>query len=689
MRAAAPFDVKSFLSGVPVAALLCACPASRACGPDFPNSYLCESADGVASLPTLGFAFELRRMLPADGTVSRAGADQDKAADAERGEVRECLVAAGLASGQVEACVASYDRHRPCAQLPAEFHLYARGANAWARGDTAQSIQAWNELLALPQKDRHYRTVWSAYMLGRALMETRPGQARAAFEYAREAAAHGFADSQGLAAASLGWEARSLLLSDAYNEAIHLYLAQFTLGEPTALPSLQRTVRYAFLGEAADPGAAGAPLRLVPPCGSLGRLARDRQARGVVAAWFLSRGGPYAPWGEGEEKQLRRWIDVLHETRDLGADEAGQWAYACYQCGLWDDARRFASAAPSDGALGEWVRAMLLLRDGFVDEAAAHLANAARAFPRDADQDFSEEVAGAPDAPWSALHGVEGVLALSRDHFTDALRIFLESEHWADAAFVAERVLSLEELLSFVQAEAPAARMPAASPRETAANQLRYLLARRLVRAGRFDQARAFFPDEVLRIYDPYVAAVRAGFDAARPADARAASLWAAAEAIHEHGMEIMGTELEPDYSIWDGNFQWPDIGAERYAGVSRDPYASGHYIWADTAAKARVLAPSDAELRRVFSRVPPSRRFHYRARASELAWLAAGLLPNNDARTACILDTAGRWIAKGSPQEADLFYKALVVRCPETPEGRRASKAHWFGPEAATGDIP
>jgi len=91
------------------------------------------------------------------------------------------------------------------------------------------------------------------------------------------------------------------------------------------------------------------------------------------------------------------------------------------------------------------------------------------------------------------------------------------------------------------------------------------------------------------------------------------------------------------------------------------------------------VMTPSDAGLRRA-SVVQPKQRFHYRARAAELAWLAAGLLPNDDQQTALILDTAGRWLAKRSPEDANLFYRSLVVRCPHTELGRAAQAAHWFG---------
>jgi hypothetical protein len=700
--------VKSFPLCSALAALLLLRPASRACGPDFPNSYLANSLEEIATLPSLNFASELGRLLPANGgpatPTAVAGEPYDPRA-AEIGEVREALLAAGLSMEEAEVSLRNYDRHSPCAGLPREFHLYARGANAWISGNPGEAVTAWRELLALPERDRRYRTVWAAYMLGRALYVSDPRAARDAFHLAREAAARGFPDSQRLSTAGLGWEARSYLVKAAYDEALRLYLRQFQVGDAAALSSLQRTVRYAFVGEEGS-GEGNRPSKeedaddrrtgtyfVAPPCGSLWYLARDRQLRGVVTAWFVSRGGPYGTWGQDESKQLRRWIDALQQAKDLTADEAELWAFACYQCGYWEDAGRFASAASPDGPSGEWVRAMLLLRGGFVDDAAKHLANAAKAFPKDSPPEDRLDEYEFLDSPWARLQGVEGVLALRRDRYSDALRIFLRAGHWADAAFVAERILTLDELVAFVRAEVPAATEPQKQASNwdsdgtraaTSDNDLRFLLARRLVRANRFNEARDYFPKAVRAYYDPYIDDIRKGLDPSRPPEERAGCLWAAAQVIHGHGMEILGTELEPDYAIWDGDFQWPGLWDARYADVTYDPYSSAHFARRAGASSPGILAPTDGELQRAFSHLPPARRFHYGSRATELAWLAAGLLPNDDERTASILDRAGHWIAGRSPEEADLFYKSLVIRCPNTTLGREARAAHWFPRNAA-----
>jgi hypothetical protein len=244
--------VKTFPLFAATVGLLVSPSISRACGPDFPNSYLGNSIDEVTTLPSLNFASELERLLPTDAKnpiqKSVPGVQFDAQA-AEIKEVREALSAAGLSKNEIELCISGYDRHSPCAKLPIEFHLYAKGANAWISGKPEDAVKAWSELLALPESERHFRTVWAAYMLGRALYVSNPQEARKDFQLAREAAERGFADSQRLSTASFGWEARSYLVRNAYDEAMHLYLRQLELGDPTALPSLQRTVRYAFVGQ--------------------------------------------------------------------------------------------------------------------------------------------------------------------------------------------------------------------------------------------------------------------------------------------------------------------------------------------------------------------------------------------------------------------------------------------------------
>ncbi len=135
--------------------------------------------------------------------------------------------------------------------LPVEFAAYLQGALAFRRGDLAAATGHWQRLLALPAGDRHYRSTWAAFMLGRVALRRSPRDLDAAagwFRRTRELAAGGFADSLGLAVASLGWEARAEAARKRYDRAEALYAQQADAGDPSGIDSLRILWRERLLG---------------------------------------------------------------------------------------------------------------------------------------------------------------------------------------------------------------------------------------------------------------------------------------------------------------------------------------------------------------------------------------------------------------------------------------------------------
>lgn len=661
----------------------------RACGPDFPNAYLVSTAEELAALPTLSFPAELARLLPPATTMPPLGAKEEKSSSAaEMAEARAVLAAKGLEGEALDAVANRYCREDPPAELPAEFHLYAKGARAWHAGKIDEAVAAWRALLALPEKERIHRTVWAAYMVGRALGETDERAAFRSLQLARQAAANGFTDIVDLASASLGWEAKIHFEKGDYPAALKLYFQQFAAGEPSSVVSMQLVLQKLFRADA-EGGSKRETNR------TLSRLAKDRELRGIVTAWFAARGGEYAPWSAKATEDFRRWLSSLPRNGKLGPVEADRWAWAAYQNGMWEEAEAFAREAAPEAAASEWVRAMLLLRQGNFEQAMTHLAGAARAFPQDSGlsapiflTDDYRFYSTHEDVPAAQLAGVRGVLALQREQYIEALRLFFQAGHWADSAYLAERVLTVEELTGFITAEVPAPK-PAkknengdveTTREDQLARDLRALLARRLVRSGQFDQAREYFSGELVETYDRYVRDVRQGYraDLARPL--RAAAMWEAAQIARDSGLELQGTELAPDYAIWGGGFQWPDTEHQR----SEVDGVSARYRWADHDEKNEfrlLMLATQGEAMRTSATQLPTRRYHYRYRAAELAMLAATLLPDDDEQAAEILNTAGRWIAPQDPEGAQLFYKTLVFRCAKTAIGRAAAERRWFVP--------
>jgi hypothetical protein len=338
------------------------------------------------------------------------------------------------------------------------------------------------------------------------------------------------------------------------------------------------------------------------------------------------------------------------------------------------------------------------LRAGKVDDAAKLLAQVVRLFPREGEAVppiLNEE--WDTDSPLRSAMGELGVLRLARRQYYEALDILLHSGYWVDAAYIAEFVLTPDELAAYVERQWPE---PEGEPVKTHDSEftgymrfdeqgelrpeetqprLRYLTARRLARLERWDEAMDFFPARWKPRLTAFVEALDRGRDPASSAEERAQSLWEAAQIARQEGMELFGTEVEPDWTLMDGQHEMGAISKLRLALPIEEPRSE----WPnprDWGVETKLVPSTPDEKRRIRSHEPsPNIRFHYRYLASDLAWEAVRLMPDNTEATARVLWTAGTWLKNRDPQAADRFYKALVRRCGETPLGQEADRLRWF----------
>ena len=121
----------------------------------------------------------------------------------------------------------------------------------------------------------------AAFMLGKyhSAATNDSDERRAAVQYfqqVRVLAKNGFADSSGLAVASLGAEARIWLRHHEFERALELYLDQYAAGDGSALNSL-RFAAAATLGET----GAGPD--------QLAALAKNSRVRRLLTAYLISR----------------------------------------------------------------------------------------------------------------------------------------------------------------------------------------------------------------------------------------------------------------------------------------------------------------------------------------------------------------------------------------------------------------
>jgi LysM repeat protein len=691
-----------------------------ACGPFFPNNLLDQGDQALLAAPVTDFAAELERMnlapskfqaVPTEETLgaARFGA---QAAAAESADLLLALQKAKASGAELERIRKAHQHARDKLQqfcsdlnkwehdthwvqdengghpektnrpqpifpqisipqgLPAEFADYLEGALAWhnpALADKAAARTAWQRLLDRPADERHFKSTWAAFMLGKSFEREDPERATAFYKQVRDLARHRFADPVGLAAASLGLEARTYYEQEKFEPALELYLEQLASGDPTAPGSLEL-----FMTTVIDKGI-----------NAMSPLASNPRTQRAVTAFLVSHPGP--TWNTPAARRQREvallWLQAVEAAGVQEVDSAEKLALIAYHHNEIALAERWLKRAPNQ-PLSQWLHAKLLLRAGKVAQASATLARIVPLFPIEPPStnhlaaESLERNLLFPDDLSAARHllGEVGTLHLARSEYVQALDALLNAGFWMDAAYVAERVLTTDELKEYVDHSWPA--VPAQQVAEEKARfgdspcspallreNIRYLLGRRLTRTLRGDEAREYYPAEWQPGFDGLAQYLRAGWDEAQPPTQRAWALFAAARITRTNGLELIGTEVEPDWRIHGGNFE---------EGVSLKTRPTNEAV--------NIVVASQDELRRAAEHhADPEQRFHYRYQAASLAWEAAKLLPDNSDETALVLWTGGTWIKGCDLDLADMFYKTLVRRNRKTELGAEADRRHWF----------
>ncbi|MFZ4789540.1 MAG: tetratricopeptide repeat protein [Candidatus Competibacteraceae bacterium] len=680
----------------------------NACGPFLPSRILTEKDSDFLELPYSTFAYEAKRVpapypppfravAPTVGdsdTLGTAQAKQTEALDLDA--LAKALETTQPDSAQRQKILAGYTTVRqaltahaqrmvewkeqlwsgmpdekPPPQpapapaltvpdgLPGEFADYLRGAIAYRQNQPDAARSAWQALLQRPADQRRNRSTWAAYMLGRSYLPDNPAEARRWFQQTRELAKEGYADRLGLAAASLGWEAQLDLQQGHYAPALEAFRVQLEAGDASAPISLLLATRRTVAK--ANPEARA-------------ECVKNPAARRLVTGYLLS-----ASLLKDSPDTVTTWLNSLKNV-DAPAEDADRLAWAAYEAGHFELARGWLTKAPAQAPIAQWLRAKLLLRDGKVAEALPLIAEVAVYFPRDPEFVISRDLLGDTEIFDARRAQAEiGALRLGRGEYVAALDALLQgafnppgpvshlvveridSDHWPDAAYVAEQVLTLAELKEFVDQRWPNPAPPPVEGKTPGVDaQMRYLLARRLARQGMLDAAAPYYPADQQDTFRRYAEALRHGNNPNMTRPQHIEGLWTAAQQTREQGMALLGTESDPDWASEGGSFDLGTTTADR--------------------PKDGVNRAAPAELARAASNRPtPDRRFHYRFRAADLAWQAAQLMPDQSDQTALALVSGGNWIKNHDAKGAERFYKALVRRCSKTSLGKQAAAKHWL----------
>ena len=626
--------------------------SALACGPDFPMRLLDNRGQTMSELPEGNFNFELSRLGKTiaglkNVTAATYNPNESYAESTETVEQREKAEQVGLKPEQqalVKQLRGLTDARQVEAQgasLPAEIRLYVAGAVAFATGNHQLAVEYFDRLLALPTDQRSLRSTWAAYSLGRAWFaistEANNGvetleKSREAFRQTRQLSIDGFSDPLELGVASLGEEARILRTTGDWAGAIELYEAQNLHGSAVGNTSLKQ-----LMNELAE-----------LPEGELARLLEHKPVQQLVTASLLSRQG----WSFGDEPpNEKKLVKLLKNSTRGSLENADRLAAVNYQQGDYASAKAFLESA-GDGGLAWWLRAKLALRDGDKNAAAAAYAKAAQAFPQTEDWGYRRTTDWAYETvqPKCRVEGESAILALQRGEYLQAfVQLFRSNDvYWFDAAAVAERVLTVDELKQYVDETVPAPAVLSQEERDSyvplsVAAKLRNLLGRRLLREGHYEAAISYFDNPDLQHKARLYAEQRLKADAAWWPTRRASALYNAAWTAREWGMDILGYEVAPDYAVFGGGFSLEN-----------------------TELKVGPLV-SEAEVQRQkISEAQPDQRFHYRFVATALASRAADNLPHTSQAFAAVLCNAAGF--NSSLEEQSALYQRYVKEGPYVP---------------------
>ena len=704
-----------------------------------PKEYIAGGGQNIIATPEFYWELEVKRMakdyhptekpmvvphtFSGDGTIDpapmlKATADADSAdfADALKTGAIKPPDAAKATQQNTDArnAVANPTAGPLGDEFGSEFADYHRGAYAYRLGPAhyADAKTAWQALLNRPAAERHYRTLWATFMLGKLAMKAGDPDAVKWFEKTRDMAKQGFADSLGMAADSYGWEGRSEWKQGHPEKAAPLFLTQLALGDESAIVSLKAVIPdrdnvdgTLNFGPDVPPGAA-ANNATPPPVdpaivGALKAAAADPLLRRLVTAHILatgwgSRWPGYAP--DTTNARSLRWLPIVSAVKSDSVQDAEYLGWLAYMVGDYKQAQRWLDLSKSDSAAANWLQAKLHLRAGHLDDAVKSLTTALDTLRsptlytgwsdgafHDANQSGPNYTSITDEDNWTmadAASGDLGLMHLERGDFLQAMDILLKADLWDDSSFIAERILTADELKAYVDKlppPRPKAKPAAASDASgddapaDSTTRLRNLLGRRLVREDRYAEAAAYLASPYDKVVQKYSDALKDGADPKLAHQQRAQALFTAAWLARFDGMELMGTEVAPDGFDSDGNFPDTDLAQERLDGEHSDDAQSQNMI-------KNTATATKAEIQRLKkNKIEPDERYHYRFVAAALAMRAAALLPDNTEELADVVNTAGNWIKNADEKLGNRYFQVIDRRCSKTKLGGQASAAHWF----------
>ncbi|HEU5048219.1 MAG TPA: hypothetical protein VFT64_10305 [Rickettsiales bacterium] len=535
--------------------------------------------------------------------------------------------------------------------LPSALRAYTAGAVAFKQGDFQHALTYFNEAQVV--KDSHLEAaykVWATFMLGRTHAKSGVyDKARNAFIQTRDMVAKGAPDPLGLASESYGEEAR-LALDEAggvlgedkfkpdqsgrlehFREAVRLYVMQAQTGSKRGLNSLHILCKE---------------IKNQPSDFTL--LTQDEMIRRMFIAYV--RGYHSGFWGDtqgyssssgGVESREEFITSLLKLFPAEDKDVADQLAAAALEIDNFDLVSHYAQQKQS--AFSIWTQARIALHANDIEKAAS-------LYEKAAEQQQRETVHPSLDPRNEAMAHEKAILALARGQFVKSFEELYVLQDVGDFYFVADRILTIDELKQFVKAhEVTEKTAPQAASdsheydyrifyKQFRDKTLKLLTAHRLMRMGSYHEALDYFPEKKSNFgpteYD-FAQRYTEWLDALASANSnigKAEALYQAAMIMRLHGDDMMGDELL--------QLEAPD------ADLSGNPYVSQE--------ERNRLAASRAE-----TTLPHS----FRKVATAAAVQAAELLPPKSQAYAAVLCHATGWIEPVDEGRAQELYRLYISK--------------------------
>ena len=585
-------------------------------------------------------------------------------------------------------------------KLPVAYQLYLRSLNF----DREKAILLMDEILALPAAERLPLNAIAKYRRARLKMsledwallsdgdvKQRLAAIRADLISVREHAREGSLDPAAISENATYWIAytRSMILPSER-------LAR--LGEADVAGALKTYLSMPRRGRA---NAVNSSLWLAHKLtheADYAELVGDPDVR-LLLTLFLSAGdgNDYETFVEPEvlKERRNRWLDALANAKIDGSFAPVHVALLQYAAGRWQDCRASSLLIPADDPLRKLLLSRCQLRLEGDRSASRRLLEPGQPKPDKASatgrvakpftNEFSLNVVIDPRNKTeltARVHGELGMMALSDGDFTEALNLFEEGGYGTEALYVAECLLSVDELKEHVE------RRHIAGPPAMNFNQgwneplenLEQELSSRLMRAGQLELALQYVKPAIRPQAMNYVLLRRAAERTDLEDRSRADAYWRSALTIRTIGEEVVHAPFGLSWSSggegwYVGYGYFPRV---RLGKAGEDlPVPSSILLEASPEEKRRLLAWQDTHVDH-----PDLSERDARYAAFRHALQAVRLLPDNDPAGAEILQYAGNLLKYRDPKAAQPAYVLLVTRFKETRYGKHALKARWFSSE-------